>query len=68
MNLIPRWNLFRELQELHDRLSDLFDRTSPPPHEPKAIVVTTWSPHADTSANDPDTAAAALVVNEHDGG
>jgi HSP20 family protein len=54
MNAITRWDPVREMEELHNRLSNLFGRTPARLGEGKeeSITVAEWAPLVDTTEDD----------------
>lgn len=54
MNAITQWNPFRELEEMHNRLSSIFDRSSLLSRDGKkeAIAAAEWLPLVDITEDD----------------
>jgi HSP20 family protein len=52
MNALTRWNPFRELEDIQNRLSSLFGRTPLRGLGEEAITVSEWTPLVDISEDD----------------
>ena len=54
MNGIVRWDPFRELEEIHNRLTGIFDRTPMRPDDKRESIAaaTEWAPMVDISENE----------------
>ena len=55
MNLLAKWDPFRELEDVHNRLTHLLGRTEPRllgKGETEAMQLTEWSPEVDIDEND----------------
>jgi HSP20 family protein len=52
MNPLTKWNPFRELEDIQDRLSSLFGRTSMRGLREEAMTVSQWAPLVDIAEDD----------------
>jgi HSP20 family protein len=52
MNALAKWNPFRELEEIQNRLGSLFPRTAVRGLEQEAMTVSEWTPLVDITEDD----------------